>query len=309
MNHIKTITNKNFKWHIINKPTKKQISWIEKNFRFAKQDLTDCLPPLQRPKLIDRGDYLFMILIFPYYNRQEKRIEPEEIDFFIMKNEIILTHSNHLQPIIDLAEECERNNLAKNIFLEDGSKLLYELLNRLLHHCFPMLNHINNDIDEIENDILNIQEKSIEISTEILRIRRNIVNFRRIMQAQKNAISKLIKYSEKFYSPKYLHNYFINLVNHTKDIWDSLENYKDTINALYETHETLLSQRLNQIMKTLTVFSVIVFPLTLMAAIFGMNTMNSMPFVDSPYDFWIVLIIMLAGAIFMLVYFKNKKWL
>lgn len=309
MTHLKTIENKGFKLHIIDKPSKKQIDWIGKNFQFAKQDLQDCLPPIQRPKLIDREDYLFMILLFPYYDRKEKKIESAEIDFFITKNEIILIHNNRLQPIIDLVAECERNDLAKDMFLEDGSKLLYELLNRLLHYCFPMLSHINNDIDEIEDDILNIQEKSVEISSEVLRIRRNIVNFRRIMQAHKSVISKLIKSSEKFYPPTYLHNYFINLVNHTKDIWDFLENYKETINALYETHETLLSQRLNQIMKTLTIFSVIVFPLTLFAAIFGMNTMNAMPFIDSPFDFWFVIVIMLVAAGCMLLYFKNKKWL
>ena len=309
MNHIYTIKHNNFTWYIIDKPTKKQVGWIDKNFKFEKEDLTDCLPPLQRPKLVDRQNYLFMILLFPYYDRKSQKIEASEIDFFIDQNKLILVHDNQLPPIVTLQKECQENNAAREQYLTDGSRLLYEILNRLLHYCFPMLNHISQDIDNAETNILNVYERKKSVITEILRIKRNIVNFRKIMQAHKSVISKLIKCSEKFYSPTYLHYYFNNLVNHTKDIWDFLENYKDTIDALHETHESLLSLRLNQIIKTLTIFSVIVFPLTLFAAIFGMNTMNSMPFVDSPYDFWIVVIIMLLSAILMLGYFKNKKWL
>ncbi len=309
MRHITTIKHKNFTWHIIDKPSKKQNNWLNQNFKFAKQDLTDCMPPLQRPKLIDRGDYLFMILLFPYYDRKNQQIEASEVDFFISMNQIILIHDNKLEPISDLQNECQQNAIAREMFLSDGSKLLYELLNRLLHYCFPMLNNINQDIDNIEDNVLNVHQKGMDVITEIMRIKKNIVNFRKIMQAHKSVISKLIKCSTKFYPPNYLHNYFNNLVNHTKDIWDFLENYKDTINAMHEAHESLLSHRLNQIIKTLTIFSVIVFPLTLLAGIFGMNTMNSMPFVDSPYDFWIVVSIMAVATTGMLIFFKYKKWM
>jgi len=309
MKHITAIKNKKFKWIIIDKPSKKSIDWLGSNFKFAKQDLNDCLPPTQRPKLIDRGDYLFMILLFPFYNRQKKEIQASEIDLFINNEYVILIHNNNLMPILEFQQECETNAIAREMFMADGSKLIYELLNRLLHYCFPMLNHINQDIDEIEAEILDVHKGKTHIIYEILFIKRNIVNFRKIMQSHKSVMSKLIKTSEKFFPPEYLQNYFINLVNHTKDIWDFLENYKDTINALHSTHESLLSNRLNQIIKTLTIFSVIVFPLTLLAAIFGMNTMNSMPFVDSPHDFWLVVGVMGVGTVAMLIFFKVKRWL
>jgi len=67
--------------------------------------------------------------------------------------------------------------------------------------------------------------------------------------------------------------------------------------------------KINEIMKTLTIFSVIVFPLTLLAAIFGMNTMNAMPFANSQYDFWYIMGIMLMGAVIMFGFFKKKRWL
>ncbi len=309
MLHITTIKHNDFAWHIIDKPTKKQINWLTANFKFTQQDICDCLPPIQRPKLVDREDYLFMILLFPYYDEETRRIMPSEVDFFISKNELVIIHNNELQPLKELIDECQKNKLARETFLSDGSKLLYELLNRLLHYCFPILTHVNQEIDNIEIDILKISEKRMGIISEILRIKRNIVNFRKIMQAHKSVMSKFISRSVRFFPPTYLHNYFNNLVNHTKDIWDFLENYKDTINALHETHESLLSHQLNEIIKTLTIFSVIVFPLTLLAAIFGMNAIGGMPFINSPHSFWLVLGIMLIGALGMLIYFKLRRWL
>lgn len=311
MNHILTIKNPqtSLTWHIIDKPTKKQIDWIRKNFDFDDNDLTDCLPPNQRPKVNARSNYLFMILLFPYYDRSTQEIKSSEIDFFITRNETILVHNNHLKPILDLQKECQTTEKTRQEFMVNSSRLLYEILNRLLHYCFPMLNHINQDIDNVETKILEVQKNKLGAIREIMRIKRNIVNFRKIMQAHKSIITKLIKNSETIFSVSHLNIYLEHLISHTKDIWEFLENYKETINALHETHESLLSHRLNEIIKTLTIFSVIVFPLTLMAAIFGMNTMNSMPFVDSPYDFWIVAGIMLIGAFCMLMYFKKRKWM
>ncbi|MBU4360475.1 magnesium transporter CorA family protein [Candidatus Parcubacteria bacterium] len=311
MNHTLTIKNSHapLTWHIIDKPTKKQIVWIKDNFDFDEQDLNDCLPPNQRPKLNVQSNYLFMILMFPYYDHTTQEIKSSEIDFFITRNEIVLVHNNHLQPILDLQQECQTTENARKEFMANDSRLLYEILNRLLHYCFPMLNHINQDVDNIETKILEIKKNKLDVIREIMRIKKNIVNFRKIMQAHKSIITKLIKNSETIFPVSHLNIYLEHLVSHTKDIWEFLENYKETINALHETHESLLSHRLNEIIKTLTIFSVIVFPLTLMAAIFGMNTMNSMPFVNSAYDFWFVTAIMLVGAIGMLFYFKKKRWL
>ena len=99
------------------------------------------------------------------------------------------------------------------------------------------------------------------------------------------------------------------MIDKTKNIWDILNSQKEMIEALEDTNTSLVSFKLNDIMRTLTLFSVIVFPLTLLAAIFGMNTVNSMPFMDSPYGFWNIIGIMLLGSVFMFAFFKKKKWL
>ncbi|MDD5295233.1 MAG: CorA family divalent cation transporter, partial [Patescibacteria group bacterium] len=108
---------------------------------------------------------------------------------------------------------------------------------------------------------------------------------------------------------KEIKKYYYRLVEHSKRIWEFLENQKDMIEALHATNESLLNYQISDIMKTLTIFSVIVFPLTLLAAIFGMNTMGGMPFAETKNGFWIIIAIMLTGSLGMLAFFEKKKWL
>ena len=310
--HIKEINfPSGLKWISVDKASKKQTSWLKEKYNFSDLDLKDIMPPLQRPKMIEYDDYLFIILQFPVYNRSNGEIDSSEIDFFIGKNYLITIHDGRLDPLNELfLEHSKKTKKNHDQFDTNPGALLYELLNSLLHYCFPMLNHINQDIDAIEKGIFDIDHgTNVNTIREIMRIKSNIVNFRKTMQAHKSIIQKLISHSEKLFTTHKLEVYYGNLVNHTKDIWEFLSNYKDTIDALHEAHESLVSHRLNQIMKTLTVFSVIVFPLTLFAAIFGMNTMNAMPFVDSPYDFWYIMGIMLFGVIAMILFFKTRKWM
>ncbi|MFH1610550.1 MAG: magnesium transporter CorA family protein [Patescibacteria group bacterium] len=304
--HIKEIKyTSGFRWINIDKQGKKQVNWLRDNFKFDEVDLKDCLPPNQRPKVADYPNYVFMILQFPVYNQETGEVNASEIDFFISKDFLIVVHTEKLPTINQLFNKEKRQKHNSG----NMSSVLYMVLHDLLHYCFPMLNHISQDIDSIESHIFKFDTKSVDTIREILRIKRNIVDFRKIMQAHKSIIQKLIRHSEEYLTTQKIEAYYSNLVSHTKDIWEFLENYKDTIDALHETHESLNSSRLNQIIKTLTIFSVIVFPLTLLAAIFGMNTMNSMPFVNSSHDFWYIVGIMLLGVTGMIFYFKHKKWL
>ena len=169
-----------------------------------------------------------------------------------------------------------------------------------------MLNHISNDIDELEKDIYDAYQKGL--IQDILIIKLNIVNFKKAMQSHKNVIKHLVEIGARFFPPKRLKIYFDELLEKTKDIWENLDNYTNTVNAIHESYESLISTKTNDIMKTLTIFSVIVFPLTLLAAIFGMNTINT-PIVEHPQGFWIIVIVMLVGTIAMFGFFKHKKWI
>ncbi|MEK7166896.1 MAG: magnesium transporter CorA family protein [Patescibacteria group bacterium] len=300
------IKGKNLTFININKPEEEELECLEKKYQFYSLDVKDCFLPPQRTKIVERADYLFMALVFPIYNNQVKEIFFSEVDFFIQKDLLVIVHNNELQPLIDFLKILENNQDFQEKYLSGNpASLIYEILNSLLFYCFPILNHISIDIDNIEKQIFIGDEK--KMVKEILNIKQNIVNFRKAMQAHKTVIRKLIIKAPQFFSIIKLNIYFNNLIEYTKEIWDTLENYKDSINALHETNKSLISFRLNDIMKVLTIISVTLLPITLIASVFGMNA--TMPFLDHPYSFLFILFFMFCVSISMILFFKTKKWM
>lgn len=304
--NIQIVDFKDFRWYNISKNSKKEIKFLKDHFRFNDADLNACLPPLQRPKSIKYPDYIFMILLFPYYDKKTKAISVTEIDFFISTNYFITVHDNTLEPLKKFTKDYTDNDFVTGKgFGMMPLHLLYELLDNLFEFCFPMLTHIGQDIDKIEEKIFS--DFSRNTIKEILLIKRNIVSFRKALQAHKSVLRKMMVYSQNFFDTRNLEIYFENLTEKTKDIWDLLENYFETINAVYSTNESLVTFRLSEIMKMLTIISVFTFPLTLIATTFATDTLGS-PLEHHPYGFWIIVGIMLIVAGIMYLFFKRKNW-
>lgn len=288
-----------------------EIKYLKKNFGFREIDLQECINSGQRPKIEQHHDYLFLVLLFPFYNRKSRQIESAEVDFFVTKNYLISVHNNELQDIVTLFNHLnkEKHVRERTEFLSNNVVIvLYSILSRLINHCSPILDHISIDIKNIEKDIFANKEK--ELVQDILLIRRNIVIFRKTMQAHKNVLKKLrqANRSLKFFDAEKADSYFDNLIENMKDIWDGIESAKESIDVLYDTNESLISFRLNQIMKTFTIISVIIFVLTLVATLFGMGAKDTL-FLHSPFGFWLILMVELIVGLLVMWFFKRRKWL
>lgn len=306
MQYISEFKTKNLAWVNVTKPAAAQIDYLIKKYGLIPEDAAETLPPIQRSKLVERPGYLFMILLFPVYDRGTKEISTEEVDFFITKNRVITVHSNRIPVLKDLFFRCEKK--PKRSPCSGGTAyLLYEILDGLLNYCFPMIRHLNLDVEMTEKLIFKKYERKQTVDT-ILRIKTNIFDFQRIMQSHEYVFNKLMEKAPRFFPTKTLKNNFIRLAEHAREITLSLQSFKDEINALHEANATLIEYRVNEIIKTLTIFSVIVFPLTLLAAIFGMNAAD-MPIAGGAFGFWKILGIMLGSALAMLGIFKWKKWI
>ncbi|MFA5935252.1 MAG: magnesium transporter CorA family protein [Patescibacteria group bacterium] len=297
-------------WVFVSDNQKREITALRRSFGIHPLDLKAVMPPLQRPRMVEREDYLFMILLYPRFDRKTRTIYSSEVDFFITPTRIVTVNPDGLAPLTSLFESFQRtskeharvNSAASTTSLS----LLYSILTELEEDIFPMLVHLSTDIDEIEARLFRDFEKNL--IQELLRIKTNVVNARKSIQAHKTVLRQFMRSAEGRFPMKKTEPYFARLVEQTKEVWDALDVQKDTINALHEANASLIDFRINEIMKTLTVFSVIVFPLTLIAAIFGMNTQD-MPLINHPYGFWVILGLMILGVIGMLLFFKKKKWL
>lgn len=295
------------KWINVTKAGMGELAALKRRFKFHEIDLNECRPPLQRPKLAPRPSYLFMILLFPVFDRKTREIHPIEVDFFIGKNFLVTVHEGELPSLNEMVKKVQVESSRRAALLNvDQARLLYELLDALLDGCFPMLTHILNDIDVIESHMTEVRNR--ETIYEVFRIKTNLVNFKKAVQPHKIVMRRLIATAPKFFPTEKLVAYFQNLVDHANEIWDNLASHSDTLDAIEDTHLSLLNFRASDTMRVLTIFAVIVFPLTLLAAIFGMNTQNT-PFIGHPFDFWIIIALMISGVCGMIAYFKLKGWL
>lgn len=307
INSVRKIKTNRLTWTHFSEFKSDEAEYVRENFNFHPLDIEDCLSPAQRPKLDEYKNYIFMILTFPIYVPEEKEVVSAEVNFFIGPEYLVTVNKNNLPPLAKFFEQCQLNDTMREKFMTGNpTKLLYEILNRLQEYCFPMLDHISDDIDFLEKGIFKGYER--QMVKKILIIRRNIVNFRKIMQAHKNVIKKLISLNTKYFIPTTIKSYYANILEQTKDIWDTLNNHKETIEALHSTNESLISFRLNDIMKLLAIISVVVVPANLLASIFGMNALF-MPIIKNPNGFWVVLAMMLIVMLGLLLLFRRKKWL
>lgn len=304
--YISTISEANFSWVNVKRVTEAEMGVLGKNYNFSPLDLKECLPPLQRPKLILRDNYLFLILVFPVFNRKTRLIEPAEVDFFIGKDFIITVHDSKIQALEDFFELLETNQAHRQTLFQNPAHFFFQLLDELLDSCFPMLFHISNDIESVEKQVL--IGYSQETIHEILRIKNNLVVFQKAMQPHRDLLLRLQNLLPQFFPIENFLHYARKLIDHCKEIWDNLEIYNRAIDGLHQTHTTLISFRLNELIKILTIFSVVLFVSSVVVSLFSIRAPGT-PFVDEPLGFWKIILLIVALILIMIGIFKNRKWL
>lgn len=294
-------------WFNVTRPGQEELEEVEKRYHFLPLDVQNCLPPLQRPKVEVRPGYIFLVLLFPVFDRRTREIHPAEVDFFVGKDVLVTVHTGQLPEIGALFEECVRSDSETRARVEGTTvTLLYELISVLVAREHPMLVHLGQDIDEVEEQVLGNHRK--DTISEFLRLKTSVVNFRMATQGHKRTIEKFLIHAQKFVQIGPLQVYFKDLIEHTKESWDLLGNYQDTISALHDSYVSFTNFHTNQIIKTLTIFSVIMFPLSFIVGIFGMNV-EEMPIVGGPNGFWAIMGTLLFVLLVMLGVFRFKRWL
>lgn len=294
-------------WVNIINSGKAEINYLRKNFNFDLSHLraTAASVTAQRPVVFKTSKYLFLILHFPTI--KDERVIPGEVDFFVGHGFLVTCHNNNLPALSSFFNLGKKDpDSLLSFSLESSAILLYEILERLIHDCYRLLDNNSIEIQHVEELIFSGKQK--EAVERILLLRRNIINIRKIMQNHKNILKELAEMKSSLVDPVAIKKYYNILVEDSKRLWENLDNQKEMVDVLNATNESLLNNQMNSIMKTLTVFSVIVFPLTLLAAIFGMNAIN-MPLVDMDNGFWIILAVMLLGTVGMILIFRHKRWL
>ncbi len=291
-------------WVHLDSPTKEEATALAERFGWHPLDVEDVLSKRQRPKVDEYDEYRFVVLHFPVYDKAVQRLNAGELDVFLGPDYLVTLPTVELLPVTRLFQRCSDDpELRESLFGKGSGYLLYHVLDDLFDYCFPILDKIGHKLDRIEDDI--DEDRVEDIVRDISKTKQEIISYRKIMKPQRPTLRLLERHVERFL-PEDLELYFDDLVDASERIWDILDNYKEVVEALETTNEAALSHRQNDVLRVLTIFSVLLLPLTLIASVFGMNV--DFPGFGTAAAFWIIVGVMVGVLAGVLVFFRLKRF-
>jgi magnesium transporter len=299
------ISTNGTRWIHIPKPRHYAQEWLERHFEFHPLDYEDIYSRNQRPKVDRYDDYLFVVLQFPRYDRDRQRLNVVEMDLFVGSDYVITLPNADLEPIDSLFARCHESEEVRAPYFEKGAGyLLYKIVDHAVDASFPMLRKMGQKLEAIEDEIF--EGRSEAVVRDISNVKQEIINFRRIIRPQRVAFRDLERATDST-TPEELDVYFDDVIDASERIWDTLENYKEVVEGLESTNESVLSHNVNDTLRVLTSITVIVLPLTLLASVFGMNV--AFPGEGQFIGFVLIIIAMFVILFGMATFFRMRGWL
>jgi magnesium transporter len=292
-------------WLHLDRPDQRAAEVLAGRFGWHALDVEDVLSKRQRPKIDEYPDYLFAVLHFPVYDKAVQRLNAAELDVFLGADYLVTLPNVELLPVARLFRRCEEDErLREELFAKGSGRLLYEVLDDLFDYCFPILDKIGHKLDSVEDDMF--ERRAEDVVRDLSNVKQEIISYRKIIKPERSTLRQLERRVERFL-PEELDLYFDDIVDGAERIWDLLDNYKEVVEALESTNESVISHRQNDVLRVLTVFSAILLPMTLVASVFGMNV--AFPGNDTAAAFWIIVAALVCLGAGLLGFFRFKRWL
>lgn len=289
-------------WVDMEKPDEKEINLLRDVFRFHPLAIEDCVHRIQRPKVVNYKDYYFIVLNEFIGGDINKYFTYSEVYIFLGDNYIVTLHWNKLKVIGDTMERIANG---PHIFEKGIDFILYNLFDTLVDDYFPLTDSIGDKIDDIEETIL--KEPNKQIQDDILVLKRNILKLRKVLSPQREVLNILLRHDfDLIHEENRL--YYMDVYDHMLRIYDLLDTYTDLLASTMDLYMSQISNRMNEVMKVLTMITTIMMPLSLIAGIYGMN-FKFMPELGTRYGYFATLGLMAVIAVMEIFYFKKKKWL
>jgi magnesium transporter len=279
------------------------IEKIGKQFGIHPLVLEDIANTRQRPKMEDFGDYIFAVLKMLQYNEEDKETQVEQISLILGSNWVISFQENE-GDVFDSIRERLRTDKGR-IRKMGADYLVYALLDAVVDNYFVVLERIGEKIEGIEDEI--VTNPSPETLQAIHDLKRQMILLRKSVWPLREVISRLERWESKLIN-KSIDIFLRDVYDHTIQVIDAVETFRDMLSGMLDIYMSSVSNRMNEVMKVLTIIATIFIPLTLVAGIYGMN-FTYMPELEWIWGYPFILLIMLAVGIVMLFYFRKRKWL
>jgi magnesium transporter len=306
--NVETISWENLIWTNISKPTQREMDYLANNFPFHPLDLDDCLSRKQRPKLDEYKDYLFFIFHFSIFNRETRVSTHDQVAVFISEKYLVTVHNGTLKTLVKFFRECQiDNDVRKENFSNGSGFLIYRILDRAIDAYFPILDKILSWAEDVEDRVF---DENVEAAQELASLRRDVITQRRIMFPSRQVLIELEPKLKRF-TRMDISVYYGDLMDHFNKICDTLDEAKEIIEVYKDTDFILGTDRVNRVMRVLTILSTIILPFLVISSIYGMNVILPGGHVaeGSIITFFVLLVVMCGIAAGMLFFLRRKHWI
>jgi len=278
------------------------ISTFGREFELHPLVLEDIVNTLQRPKIEEFKRYLFFSLQMLSL-AESGQIVKEQVSFILGSN-FVLSFQEEPGDIFDPIRNRIRNSIGR-IRTSGSDYLVYVLLDAVVDHYYLITERLSEQIDKMESDILD-NTSTIDVIREVLAIKSEVVLLRRSLIPLRDAVSELKKGSSDLITPA-IATFLNDLSDHINHHADSIESLRDGLGNLIELNQAFQGNRMNQVMKTLTIISTIFIPLSFLAGLYGMN-FTYIPELGLENGYFYLLGLMGIATLLMIIYFKRKGW-
>ncbi len=265
--------------------------------------LEDILNTEQRPKLEDMESYVFITLKMLSYDDATNGITIEQVSLILGPN-FVISFQEREGDVFDPVRERLRN-LKGKIRKRGTDYLAYALIDSIVDHYFLVLEKFSNRIEELEDELVTHPRTETlqtihNLKREMIFLRKSVWPLREVISAMERGGSSLIEESTQIF--------LRDVYDHTIQVIDTIESLRDMVSGMLDTYLSSISNRMNEVMKVLTIIATIFIPLTFIAGIYGMN-FEYMPELTWRWSYFVVWIFMIAVGLAMFVYFRRRRWL
>jgi magnesium transporter len=280
-------------------------SLLDEVFHFHPLTIEDSVTPRVDPaKIDDHGEYLFIVVQALHGYQEGKELDSAEVDFYLGPNYVVSVHLADVPAIESFRELCRRN---ERLMSRGADWLLHGLLDSLVDDYLPIVDAVDDEIDALEEEILRRPETSV--LQRVMLVKRNSLRLRRATTPQREIMSRLSRGEFSLISPEAA-IYFRDIYDHLVRVEYLVEALRDLADGALQTYLSMVSNRLNEVMKVLTAAATIFLPLSVITGVYGMNfEENQFPSFSAPWGFAAVVLVMFLSSLLMLGYFRWRRWI
>jgi magnesium transporter len=290
-------------WIDLEAPTEEELRLLEQPFSFHPLAIEDCLTPEHQPKIEDFGPYLFLIFRGIDFAVTDEGFHTTKLAAFLGPNYLVTYHRIPLRSVTAVLSKYahdETGNLFRGV-----DYLLYEILDHLIEFYFPVLEKLEDEIELVENRIF--EQDDGGALDEILQLKRRVLEIKRAIAPHRELFGRIARSEFEEITPPTV-VFYRDLYDSTYRLAEEADSYRDLLTGTLDAHISMTSQRLNEVMKVLTIFATIMLPLTFIVGVYGMN-FDYLPELHWRYGYFAVWGVMIAVTAGLLLYFRRRGWL